>query len=275
MSYMLLFKNRNGIVMAADTRYTKPGTPTLINENGRKIVFDANAKICISMVGVNSYNTTKGEFYLQHFLQDFITNKINNCITTLQNSAITLDKFIFAFLKWLLVNNYLTDNELANFNTDLTGIILRSNNTVEIIDVNIAHMHSLLSNSNQNYVISQLPIVCEYKTYQKIDLEVITGGDHLLSWISGKGVPPPLSFIADYKATIINYTIYQLRDLAINTINALIANNSDPFVGPTIGGNVDYIIMDYNGHYNHNITSNDQAFKNLRRDVLSINDWHQ
>jgi hypothetical protein len=272
---MLLFKNRNGIVMAADTRYTKPGTPTLINENGRKIVFDANAKICISMVGVNSYNTTKGEFYLQHFLQDFITNKINNCITTLQNSAITLDKFIFAFLKWLLVNNYLTDNELANFNTDLTGIILRSNNTVEIIDVNIAHMHSLLSNSNQNYVISQLPIVCEYKTYQKIDLEVITGGDHLLSWISGKGVPPPLSFIADYKATIINYTIYQLRDLAINTINALIANNSDPFVGPTIGGNVDYIIMDYNGHYNHNITSNDQAFKNLRRDVLSINDWHQ
>jgi hypothetical protein len=273
---MLLFKNKNGIVMAADTRCTKVGNPTLVNDNSRKIAYDANAKICISMVGVSSYDTrcSTKTFYLQPFLQDFITKNIDNRFKQLQARNIKLYQFIFAFLNALITHNCLLVSELQDFNTDLTAIILHNDNTAESIDVNIAKICPIVQNQNISQIINQPPGLCKCTTYVQTDTEVITGGDHLLSMVSGKGDIPPLNFINDYKLAIANCTLSELKHLAKGTIKALIKRNNDPFVGLTIGGHVDYIKMDYTGYYHPCIKSSNQAFQNLLNKVKSPSDWH-
>jgi hypothetical protein len=273
MSYMLLFKNRNGIVMAADTRCTKLGNPTLVNDNSRKIAFDANAKICISILGTSSFNTTiyRNSLFLQPPLQSFITLNINHYLTTLQNGNITFDQFIYFFLKWLISNQYLTITELANFGvTYLTGIILHSNNIAESVEVDITKMCPLIQSQSMVLVRSQLPIVCKYKTYVQTDIEVITGGDKILSLIWRNQPVVAQNFILDCKKAIANYTLSVLKTMAVDTINTIIKRNVDS----SIGGYVDCIEMDYSGNYHPTINSSTIAFQNLQNNVMSPSDWH-
>src|SRR3989338_4703600 len=230
MSYMLLFKNANGAVLAADTRVLNISMlPARKTDNGKKIVYSTTFKFTISLLGAGSYNSQSGLcVYIQDYLERYIKDVMekNHAFFATKN----LSKIILGFLHQLIQHRVLNIHEISELSTIFTGVRW-NNHQFETIDVKAQDLAPFLTST---FTETQLNQKCQYKTYQPSDVGLISGGDHILAWVSGKKQifdHSPAQFMQDYAIAIAQMPLAALQQLVTTTIQGIISQRGDPSIG--------------------------------------------
>jgi hypothetical protein len=244
MSYMILMINKNGAVIAADTRYLKiPHDGSLFkkNDNGKKLVFSQILKLAISIVGSTSYTNKEQTVYLQSRLGEFI----QGAETRSKYSKLNLSQLIMYFLYHARSYKFLMESDISNLKgTFFTGVRF-DNGFFESIDVDVSTLIPYLDRKLTNH---DLDALCKRKILAANEVVIITGGDHIFSWLNEFKSTAQNEFdecIAVYKKKIANFTLEQLSKLVYNSMDTIIAK----YGHPSIGGNIDYVCIDNKGNF--------------------------
>lgn len=251
MSYAILLINKNGIVITADTRLlriTKDPLPIKKSDHGKKLVFSEELRIAFFTVGAGAYINKEGKtIYVQSLLDQFIKKVAEP--NSRYTAGTPLPFLIFTFLSNVVLDKILTKEDISAMKeTYLTGIKLLDNGS-ESIDVDISRLADHLGKETKKSTINSL---CQYKSYQLDNMEIITGGDHIFAWACGEGGLQGnqlTGFMQKMKTDLSNHSLQNLVSFAFKVMQTIINERGDP----SIGGNIDMVTITPKGNFKSKI----------------------